>query len=369
MEHQEVGITPFNVESALVLSFSGVISAETGPNLAARLADVVAVLPPPPLVVLDLRRVIELSASGACVLADFVRDRAGNDIRFAAVLDIGSVASGTLRRQIPGDVLPVYASVDAAISADETDAEALIGDLDVQLAALTRVLLEADTVEQALRQVVAAAVAVLPHARVISVTLRDSAGRFSTPVQTDSVAAELDRIQYATGSGPCVDVARPESPGYVLAQDLTGPTAWPQFSAVATAHGYGSVLSTALQPLTRPAEVGGALNIYSHRHGFTSDDRHRALLLATHATLVLVRTSDVEIADLKFGQLHRAIESRDVIGQAKGILMARQGLTAGEAFDLLRRTSQDLNVKLADIAATLAERHDELDAFEGEPTQ
>ena len=50
-----------------------------------------------------------------------------------------------------------------------------------------------------------------------------------------------------------------------------------------------------------------------------------------------------------------------MIGQAKGILMDRRGMTADEAFDVLRRTSQDLNVKLAELAHTLAARHTELD--------
>jgi AmiR/NasT family two-component response regulator len=59
--------------------------------------------------------------------------------------------------------------------------------------------------------------------------------------------------------------------------------------------------------------------------------------------------------------LRRAIDSRDVIGQAKGILMQRRGIGADEAFVLLRRTSQQLNVKLAELARTLATRHTELD--------
>ncbi|WP_146073598.1 ANTAR domain-containing protein, partial [Amycolatopsis sp. CA-126428] len=57
----------------------------------------------------------------------------------------------------------------------------------------------------------------------------------------------------------------------------------------------------------------------------------------------------------------KAIDSRDVIGQAKGIIMARRGVSADAAFDILRRTSQDLNVKLADLARTLAGRHTEID--------
>ncbi|WP_438860696.1 ANTAR domain-containing response regulator [Amycolatopsis solani] len=229
--------------------------------------------------------------------------------------------------------------------------------LGEQLAALTRVLLDAATVEQALRQVASAAVVVIPHSELVSVTVRDQAGRYSTPFQTGAVAAELDRAQYEAGRGPCVDAARPDGPGYTLAQDLSGTTPWPQFAAAATRHGFGSVLSTALQPAGEPAAIRGALNVYSHRDGITEDDRHRALLLATHGSLALARSQAAEVAELRDAHLHRAIESRDVIGQAKGILMARQGLTAERAFEVLRRTSQDLNVKLADIATTLVDRH------------
>ncbi len=52
--------------------------------------------------------------------------------------------------------------------------------------------------------------------------------------------------------------------------------------------------------------------------------------------------------------LRQALETRDVIGQAKGILMASEGTTADEAFDILRRASQRLNVKVRDVAAQIA---------------
>jgi hypothetical protein len=66
-------------------------------------------------------------------------------------------------------------------------------------------------------------------------------------------------------------------------------------------------------------------------------------------------------AELEAENLRRAIDSRDVIGQAKGILMQRRGIGADEAFDLPRRTSQQLNAKLAELAHTLATRHAEID--------
>lgn len=51
--------------------------------------------------------------------------------------------------------------------------------------------------------------------------------------------------------------------------------------------------------------------------------------------------------------LREALTSRDLIGQAKGILMASEGVSADEAFDILRRASQRMNVKLRDVAAQL----------------
>ena len=64
--------------------------------------------------------------------------------------------------------------------------------------------------------------------------------------------------------------------------------------------------------------------------------------------------------ELRESQLQEALKSRDVIGQAKGVLMERRGLDSDEAFDVLRRTSQDLNVKLRDVAETLVTRRSEL---------
>jgi AmiR/NasT family two-component response regulator len=60
-------------------------------------------------------------------------------------------------------------------------------------------------------------------------------------------------------------------------------------------------------------------------------------------------------------QLRQALDSRDAIGQAKGILMVRRGISAEDAFDVLRRTSQELNIRLRDVAAVLAGQHGELD--------
>jgi hypothetical protein len=228
---------------------------------------------------------------------------------------------------------------------DADRARELDGMLD-QFEALTRTLLNATTVAAALQQIISAAALVVPGADLVSVTVRAPGGGFRTPVRTDVVAIELDQAQYQSGQGPC----------------LHTETRWPRFAAAASGHGYGAILATELLPPDGPGRLSGALNIYGRQpHGLPPSARHTALLLATHGSLALAHAHTAELADLNLAQLRRAIDSRDVIGQAKGILMNRQGISADEAFDLLRRTSQDLNVRLVDLARTLTTRHGELD--------
>ncbi|GAB2965727.1 ANTAR domain-containing protein [Amycolatopsis acidiphila] len=237
-----------------------------------------------------------------------------------------------------------------------------LGPLARELAGLTRALLGAATVAEALAHVSAATERLIPEADLVSVSLQDEDGRLHTPVgDPPSLAEELDRLQTEFGEGPCFDAALPAGPARVSSADLAHEPAWPKFGPAAAAHGFSSVLSTALLP--DPEDLGtnrGALNVYSKgRIGPEAPDT--AMLLAAHAALALAHTRAVTYAELERTHLRRAIDSRDVIGQAKGILMARRGVSAEEAFDILRRTSQDLNVKLADLARTLATRHAELD--------
>jgi GAF domain-containing protein len=237
------------------------------------------------------------------------------------------------------------------------------GALARQFADLTRTLLDlTPTVGGVLEVVISTAAAIVPDADLVSVTLRSADGAFHTPVETDPIAVRLDRLQYDHDEGPCVESARPDGPAIAWSQDLAGDPRWPSFGPGAARRGYHSVLATALLPDARPPRLSGALNIYSSRPGaFDSRAIDLALLLATHASLALAHTEAVATAELEAAHLRRAVEGRDVIGQAKGILMQRRGITAEEAFDVLRRASQDLNVKLADLAHTLAGRHAEVD--------
>ncbi|TDV35298.1 GAF and ANTAR domain-containing protein [Actinophytocola oryzae] len=235
------------------------------------------------------------------------------------------------------------------------------GPLARQFLTLTRELLDARTVEDVLTQVVRAVTVLIPAADMVSVTVRDPEGNFHTPVRTDPVADRLDELQYEFDEGPCHDSALPEGPASAHSADLRHTDQWPRWAPAADELGAGAVLSTALVPDAIPPDRSGALNIYSRRpHGLDTTDVNQVLLLATHASLALARTEAVTRAELHEAQLRRAIDSRDVIGQAKGIIMARRGIAAEEAFDILRQSSQRLNVKLVEVAATLTARHTEL---------
>ncbi len=232
-----------------------------------------------------------------------------------------------------------------------------------QFERLARSLLTAETVAGVLTDVVRVTAEVVPDADLVSMTLRSADGELHTPVETDPVGTELDMLQNHHREGPCFDAARLPALGYTHSPDLSDTPQWPRFGPEAARRGYRSVLSTPLLPDVTPPRLSGALNIYSRTPDRLGDEDSldRALLLATHASLAVANTEAVRLAELRETQLRRALDTRDVIGQAKGILMRSRGITAEEAFDLLRRTSQDLNIKIATLAETLTTRHAELE--------
>ena len=213
-------------------------------------------------------------------------------------------------------------------------------------------------VGEVLERIVTCAQAVV-GADVVSVTWRRD-GEFTTPVETDPIASKADAVQYEHGEGPCVEATVQGGVGFAASSDLRNDPRWPKFGPAAADLGLHAVLATGMFPRDAGTRMG-ALNYYSRTPGgLDHADRDVALLFATHAAVALRGAQVMEAAELRAAQLGEAVRSRDVIGQAKGILMERRGLTADEAFDTLRRTSQDLNVKLRDLAQTLADRRSEL---------
>jgi GAF domain-containing protein len=235
-----------------------------------------------------------------------------------------------------------------------------VGPLAREFVVLADTLSAAGSVAEVLVRVVHAARAVVPGADLVSVTLRDPDGGFHTPVETDALATRLDELQYRLGEGPCIAATMKGGLGLVHAPDLAASADFPTYGPAARSLGAGGLLAVGLFPEGEVPRMG-ALNLYSREPGaLDGRDQDLALVLASHAATALAATQAFDSVDLEAAQLRQALASRDVIGQAKGILMERRGISAAEAFDILRRTSQDLNVKLIKVAETLAARRGEL---------
>ncbi len=194
----------------------------------------------------------------------------------------------------------------------------------------------------------------LPAADMAGITLLGENGRPVTGVFTDPEAPEIDAAQYASGRGPCLDSWRL---GKIVRLDDLDDAAgdYPEFVAAARSHGVRSTLSL---PLVAGDDAAGALNLYSRTpKGFSLEDEEVGTMLASAAAIVLVNASAYWQAAQLSEQLSHAMQSRAVIEQAKGVLMARTPrLSADEAFDLLRKASQRENVKLREIAQRIVDR-------------
>ena len=212
------------------------------------------------------------------------------------------------------------------------------------------------TVHGVLQRVVEAARTAVPGADLVSVTLR-AEDRFHTPVQTDALATRLDEIQYRLGEGPCVESTRTPGLGLTFSGNLGLRAGVPAFRSGRRPARRAQRARRRAVPAGRAIPRTGALNIYSFDVGGIDElDRDMAVILAAHASTALAATMASTAAELEAAQLQQALTTRDVIGQAKGILMERRGISADEAFDALRRASQSLNVKLTQVAQTLVDR-------------
>jgi GAF domain-containing protein len=212
-----------------------------------------------------------------------------------------------------------------------------------QFSELARSLQAEPDLDQTLRSIVTAAVVNVDGADLAGITLVTKGGTLSTPAASDPLVEVIDRLQYEVRQGPCLSSAWDRLT--VRADDLRTETRWPAFARRAAELGVLSMLS--IQLYVRDEELG-ALNLYSRTaNRFDAEDEDTGLLFASHAAIAMVGAQHET-------DLTAALVSRDVIGQAKGILMERYRITALAAFGVLVRASQQSNRKLCDIAETLA---------------
>jgi GAF domain-containing protein len=217
-------------------------------------------------------------------------------------------------------------------------------DFNRVLAEAVREMAEERSIVGTLDRVVQTCVDAVEHCDMAGISILED-GEIRTVAASDETLRLIDQLQFELGEGPCFDALRAEE--RVVANDLDQDERWTTWGpAMVSRVGMRSVLSFRLA--TR-RDALGALTLYAAPAGaFDHEDVSEGEVLAAHTSVVLA-------ASLKEEQLQRALESRTVIGQATGRLMERFGLDADQAFGVMRRVSQDHNIKLHVLARHLAE--------------
>lgn len=212
---------------------------------------------------------------------------------------------------------------------------------------------DSETIEVALERVVGStmeqivklACQAIDGCTMAGITLLDAAGPHTLAATGDD-ARRVDAYQYEIGSGPCLDAYRNR---VVFRVDSTATdTRWSEFLRAARAEGVGSILSF---PLVVRQDGLGALNLYAdEEHAFGAAEERTGLAFASHASITLSHAQGYWRQGHARQHLEIALTTRGIIDQAKGVLMARTGRSADEAFESLRRASQRTNRKVSDLA-------------------
>jgi PIN domain nuclease of toxin-antitoxin system len=179
--------------------------------------------------------------------------------------------------------------------------------------------------------------------------LMNENGRYVTVGASDELAKKIDQMELSAGDGACLDAIEEETPQ--IDTDLTTSSPWPNLASrlveetpVRGAMGFRLLVNK---------RKGAALNLFSDTANmFDNESAGRAAVLASFASVAINAVAKGEDA----ASLRRGLLSNREIGKAVGMLMLLHEMTEDQAFDLLRRHSQALNIKLADVARQVIER-------------
>lgn len=209
---------------------------------------------------------------------------------------------------------------------------------------LSAALTPAD-LDSTLSTITAAAVEVLPDVRYASITVAHADGRLETSAVTAELIRDLDAAQYELREGPCYGAAV-EAPRFT-SPDLQHDARFPRYAPVAARYG---IRAQAGIRLFETKTSQGALNLYAEEAGAFADFEAMGALFAHQSATALAYARHVD-------DLQAALASRQVIGQAVGLVMERYGLDDARAFAFLTRMSSHENVKMRDLARRLVEAH------------
>jgi hypothetical protein len=221
--------------------------------------------------------------------------------------------------------------------------------LIADFAGTAQALFVAGGVEMTLQAVVDLAVSTIDSCDFAGILVLQD-GHVTTSVNTSPVVSDVDALQLSAGHGPCFDAIASDALCY--GEDLATDARWPEFGPAAAATGVRSAL--ALRLLANG--TFGSLNLYAaYPLAFGAVDRAKGLVLSGLAGLALLLAKTHEQEARLADNLRKALATRELVGQAQGILMEREHITAEQAFDILRRASQHLNLKLREVAQDLVD--------------
>jgi hypothetical protein len=213
------------------------------------------------------------------------------------------------------------------------------GDLAAVMTAAAATLLAPIDLDKTLEHLLASVIETVPGIDEASLSITTRDGRIETLAPTDQRVVLADQLQYELTEGPCLEAALAEP--VVEAADLATDPRWPQYGPKAAALGFGAQI--AFQFRAEP-HARGALNLYSAQsHSIDSDTRALGALFAGLIAVAMGWARQEE-------SMNQALVTRNVIGQAIGIVMERYTIGPDRAFAFLVRISQDSNTKLRAVA-------------------
>jgi transcriptional regulator with GAF, ATPase, and Fis domain len=226
-------------------------------------------------------------------------------------------------------------------------------------AALAEIIYQGSDANEMYAAICIAATLVVRGCDHASLLVRDN-DRYVTVGASDHLAQSIDELERRTGEGPCIDAIEEETPQ--IDTDLTTPSMWPELAKVLVTE--TPVRGAMGFRLLVNKRKGAALNLFSDTANmFDDESAGRAAVLAAFASVAINAVAKGEDA----ASLRRGLLSNREIGKAVGMLMLLHGITEEDGFDLLRRHSQSLNIKLADVARAVIETRGQLPTSDEDP--
>ncbi len=227
----------------------------------------------------------------------------------------------------------------------------VVSDVQPVFAELSKIVLGNEPLDHTLQRIAELIKQVIPDLSDVSVTLIEN-DKPRTVVFTGQLAAILDERQYQSGYGPCTDAAMSGETIAIAHAEEGSP--YPEFSQAATARGITHTVSVGLPVAQR---VIGALNLYlANGEPMSPASVEVVETFASYAGVAVANAALYHsTADLAH-HMQKAMQSRAVIEQAKGVIMAQRRCSDQEAFAVLAQTSQRQNQKLRDVAQTIVAR-------------